>query len=258
MVQKKGVYTVQTVHNAFKILEYLTEDHAEATLQTLASRFDLTQNKTFRLLSTLCESGFVEQDKPSGTYRLGMGSFSLAQKLVGNSNIINIIHPIIEQLAQKHDEAVYMAVIKGDDVLFLDMADCHQQIKATPLIGKSFPYFTNAAGKVMKALESAEVIEWLKSSKRNKTRHISDPEALASELQEIRSNGGVAVESDGLGEGLISIAVAVKDYAGHVVGAITMYGSSFRLMRDRIEKEIIPSLLEAAAFTSQRFGYLPA
>jgi len=258
MAQKKGIYTVQTVHNAFEILGYLTEDHSESTLQTLASRFDLSINKTFRLLSTLCESGFVEQDKPSGTYRLGMGSFTLAQKLVGNSNIINITHPVIEQLAKKHEEAVYMAVIKGDDVLFLDMVDCHQQIKAMPLIGKTFPYFTNAAGKVMKAMESAEVIEWLKISKRNKTKHISDPEFLASELQEIRSNGGVAVESDGLGEGLISIAVAVKDYAGHVIGAITMYGPSFRLMKDRIENEIIPSLLEAAAFTSQRFGYLPA
>jgi DNA-binding IclR family transcriptional regulator len=258
MAQKKGAYTVQAVRKAFEVLEFLSEDRADATLKSLASKFEMTPNKTFRLLATLCESGLVEQDKPSGNFRLGINSFSLAQKLVGNSNIINIIHPIIEQLAQKHDEAVYMAVIKGDDVLFLDMADCHQQIKATPLIGKSFPYFTNAAGKVMKSLESAEVIEWLKSSKRNKTRHISDPEALASELQEIRSNGGVAVESDGLGEGLISIAVAVKDYAGHVIGAITMYGPSFRLMRDRIEKEIIPSLLEAAAFTSQRFGYLPA
>ncbi len=254
----KRTYTVQTVHNAFEILEYLSEDRAEATLQTLASRFNLTINKTFRLLSTLCENGLVEQDKPSGTFRLGMASFSLAQKLSGNSNIINITHPVIEQLAKKHDEAVYMAVIKGDDVLFMDMADCHQQIKAMPLLGKTFPYFTNAAGKVMKALESAEVIEWLISSKRSKTKHISDPEALASELQEIRSNGGVAIESDGLGEGLISIAVAVKDYAGHVIGAITMYGPSFRLMRDRIEREIIPSLLEAAAFTSQRFGYLPA
>jgi DNA-binding IclR family transcriptional regulator len=187
-----------------------------------------------------------------------VGSYSLAQKLSGNSNIINITHPVIEQLAKKHDEAVYMAVIKGDDVLFMDMADCHQQIKAMPLLGKTFPYFTNAAGKVMKALESAEIIEWLENSKRSKTKHISDPGALASELQEIRSNGGIAIESDGLGEGLISIAVAVKDYAGHVIGAITMYGPSFRLMRDRIEKEIIPSLLEAAAFTSQRFGYLPA
>ena len=254
----KRMYTVQTVHKAFEILEYLTEGRSGATLQTLASRFDMTQNKTFRLLSTLCEGGLLEQDKTSGTFRLGMGSYSLAQKLSGNSNIINITHPVIEQLAKKHDEAVYMAVIKGDDVLFMDMADCHQQIKAMPLLGKTFPYFTNAAGKVMKALESAEVIEWLKSSKKSKTKHISDPKALATELQEIRSNGGIAVESDGLGEGLISIAVAVKDYAGHVIGAITMYGPSFRLMRDRIEGEIIPSLLEAAAFTSQRFGYLPA
>lgn len=258
MAQQKGLYTVQTVHNAFEILEYLSGVHSEATLQTLAARFDLSPNKTFRLLSTLCESGFVEQDKPSGTFRLGMGSFALAQKLVGKSNIINITHPIIEQLAKKHDEAVYMAVIKGDDVLFLDMSDCHQQIKAMSLVGKSFPYFTNAAGKVMKALESAEVIEWLNNGKKSKTRHIADPEALASELQEIRSNGGVAVDSDGLGEGLISVAVAIKDYAGHVIGAITMFGPSFRLVRDRIENEIIPSLLEAAAFTSQRFGYLPA
>ena len=257
MAQKKGVYTVQTVHNAFEILEYLSGDHTESTLQALATRFDITQNKTFRLLATLCDSGFVEQDKPSGTYRLGMASFSLAQKLTGNSSIINIIHPVIEELANKHDEAVYMAVIKGDDVLFLDMADCHQQIKAMPLIGKTFPCFTNAAGKLMKALESAEITEWLKSSRKNKTKHISNPEALVSELLEIRSNGGVAVESDGLGVGLISVAVAVRDYAGHVIGAITMYGPSFRLVRDRIENEIIPSLLEAAAFTSKRFGYLP-
>lgn len=253
----KRTYTVQTVHDAFEILKYLSEDHT-ASLQAIASRFDLTQNKAFRLLSTLCESGLAEHEKQSGTYRLGVGAYSLAHMLSGNSNIINITHPVIEQLAKKHDEAVYMAVIKGDDVLFLDMADCHQQIKAMPLIGKSFPYFTNAAGKVMKALESAEVIEWLINSKPNKTKHISNPEALASELREIRSNGGIAIESDGLGEGLISIAVAVKDYAGHVIGAITMYGPSFRLMRDRIENEIIPSLLEAAAFTSGRFGYLPA
>jgi DNA-binding IclR family transcriptional regulator len=254
----KGMYTVQAVHNAFKILEFLTEDRANTTLLSVASKFELTQNKTFRLLSTLCESGLVEHDKQSGTYKLGINSFSLAHKLVGKSSIMNITHPVIEQLARKHGEAVYMAVIKGDDVLFMDMADCNQQIKAMPLIGKTFPYFTNAAGKVMKALESTEIIDWLKNSSRSKTRHILDPVSLASELQEIRSNGGVAVEFDGLGEGLISIAVAVKDYAGHVIGAITMYGPSFRLVRDRIEKEIIPSLLEAAAFTSQRFGYLPA
>ena len=258
MAQKKGAYTVESVHNAFEILDFLTEDRADATLKIIALKFGLTQNKTFRLLATLCENGLVEHDKFSGNFRLGINSFSLAQKLVGNSNIISIAHPVIEQLAHKHDEAVYMSIIRGDDVLFLDMADCHQQIKAVPLIGKTFPYFTNAAGKVMKALESAEVIEWLKSKKRGKAKNISDPEALALELLEIRSNGGVAIDAGGLGEGLVSVAVAVKDYAGHVIGAISMHGPSFRLMKDRIENEIIPSLLEGAAIASQRFGYMPA
>ena len=255
---KKGAYTVQAVLKAFEVLEFLSEDRADATLKTLASKFELTPNKTFRLLATLCENGMVEQDDQSGSFRLGINSFSLAQKLSGNSNIISIAHPVIEQLAKKHDEAVYMTIIRGDDVLFLDMADCHQQIKAEPLVGKTFPYFTNAAGKVMKALGSAEVIEWLKSKKYGKSRNIPNPDSLASELLEIRINGGIAIDYGGLGEGLVSVAVAVKDYAGQVIGAISIHGPSFRLMRERIENEIIPSLLEGAALASQRFGYLPA
>lgn len=258
MAQEKSVYSVQSVHKAFEILEVLTSCPTSASLQMLSSTIELTRNKTFRLLATLCESGLVEQEKPSGNYKIGINSFSLAQKLVRNSSVISLAHPVIEQLAKKHDEDVYMVVIKEDNVLFLDMADCDQQIKAVPLIGKTFPYFTNAAGKVMKALESTEVIDWLKSGKRGKNRDISNPETLASELLEIRSNGGVAVETGGLGEGLCSIAVVVKDYAGHVIGAITMFGPSFRFAKERLEKEIIPSLLEGAELASKRFGYLPA
>ena len=257
MAYKKGVYTIQTVHNAFDVLDFLAEDRTDATLQTIALKLDLTQNKTFRLLETLCERGLLDHNRHTGSYGIGINSFTFAQRLVGNSSIISITHPVIEHLARKHDEAVYMTVIKGDDVLFLDMADCHQQIKAMSLIGKTFPYFTNAAGKVMKALESAEVIEWLREKKRGTNRNIVDPESLASELVEIRSNGGFAVDSDGLGEGLISVAVAVKDYAGHVIGAITMLAPSFRLLKDRVEREIIPSLLEGAAIASKRFGYIP-
>jgi DNA-binding IclR family transcriptional regulator len=117
---------------------------------------------------------------------------------------------------------------------------------------------TNAAGKVMKALEPTESIEWLVNKKRKKSKEIANPEVLMSELIEIRANGGVAVDSGGLGEGIISVAVAVKDYAGHVIGAITMLGPSVRFLKERIEKEIIPSLLEGAALASEKFGYMPA
>lgn len=258
MALDKSVYTVLTVNKAFEVLEFLAENPTDSSLPAIAAKVEMTRNKAFRLLATLSENGLIEQDKPSGGYHLGICAFSLAQKLIKNSYVINIAHPVIEGLARKHGEAVYMTVIKGDDVLFLDMADCNQQIKAVPLIGKSFPFFTNAAGKVMKALESTEAIEWIASKKRGKSIKISNPEHLVTELLEIRSNGGIAVDSGGLGEGVSSVAVAVKDYAGHVIGAITMLGPSFRFLKKRIEKEIIPSLLEAAAVASEKFGYLPA
>jgi DNA-binding IclR family transcriptional regulator len=58
-----------------------------------------------------------------------------------------------------------------------------------------------------------------------------------------------------LGEGVISVAVAVRDYAGKVIGALTMLGPSFRMVASRLENEIVPSLLEGAEILSMKFGY---
>jgi DNA-binding IclR family transcriptional regulator len=54
------------------------------------------------------------------------------------------------------------------------------------------------------------------------------------------------------------VAVAVRDYAGKVVGAITMLGPSFRMLAGRLESEIIPSMLEGAEMLSEKFGYARA
>jgi hypothetical protein len=37
-----------------------------------------------------------------------------------------------------------------------------------------------------------------------------------------------------------------------------MLGPSFRFLKERIENEIIPSLVESAALASEKFGYMPA
>lgn len=250
-------YIVKTVNYAVAMLETLAEFPDGISLTEFADRLQLSRNKTFRLLATLCETGLVERDNFSGLYRLGVCSVVLGQKFLMNSSVVNYVHPIIESLAKDLGEAVYMSVIKDDEVLFLDMADCDQQVKTTSILGRRFPLFTNAAGKVMKAIESRDMLERL-FTKRGKSRGtLPDIQHLASELEEIRTKG-VAVDNNGLGEGVISVAVAVKDYAGKVVCAITLIGPSFRLLSERLDTEIIPSLKEAAAVLSGRFGYMPA
>jgi DNA-binding IclR family transcriptional regulator len=255
---KSSNYTVQSVTKAFEILEIVSQQQIHTDLPHLAAKVAMTRNKTFRTLTTLMEIGLVDRDPQTGFYQLGTSSISLAQKMLKHSSVINLAHPIIENLAKRHDEAVYMTVIRGDEVVFVDMVDCDQQIKAMSLVGEKFPFFTNAAGKVIKALETRELPDWLSQKRRGRAKLVPNPERLASELLEIRSNGGVAIDIGGLGEGISSVAVAVKDYAGKVIGAITLLGPSFRMISERIETEIIPSLIEGAALISEKFGYMPA
>lgn len=255
MTREIQAYTVHTVDKAFDILDALAESTTDLPMAELADRTGLNRNKTFRLLATLCDRGLAERDPVSGLYRLGVCSVALAQRVLRRASLVTYAHPVMEQLARKHDEAVYLTVIKDDEVVFLDMVDCNQNIKAAPLVGMKFPFFTNAAGKMMKVLDSRDLLEkFFKSRGRNNPR--LDLDLLSSELDEIRSRG-VAIDSGALGEGVISVAVAVKDYGGKIIAAITMLGPAFRMLSDRLESEIIPSMLEGAEILSEKFGYAP-
>ena len=246
-------YSVRAVDMVIDTLEYIIDsDSTQLSVTQLCLSLGISRNKTYRLLATLEKRGIVEKEARSGNYQLGVSAVGLSQKILNSTNLIRHAHPVIENLAKKHDEAVYMTVLKDDEVLFLDMADCDQRVKAEVLIGRSFPFFSNAAGKAMKALESREVEKiFIKLKNRKKP---CDVNLLESELDDIRKRG-VAVDFNGLGEGVISVAVAVKDYAGKVVGAITMLGPSFRMLSERLENEIIPSLIEGADMLSMKFGY---
>jgi DNA-binding IclR family transcriptional regulator len=253
MQRERSSYSVQSVGKALDLLEALTDESPLATLPNLAERLGLSRNKVFRLLATLESRGLVEREEGSGVYRLGLSSVALAQRFISSASIIKHAHPIMEELARKHDEAVYLTVLLGDEVLFLDMVDCWQNVKTAPMVGKKVPFFTNAAGKVLKALESQELLERL-FKRRGSRKGIPDIEVLGTELHEIRERG-VAIDQNGLGEGIVSVAVTIRDYAGKVVGALAMLGPSFRMLTERVENEIVPSLLEGAEVLSMKFGY---
>lgn len=253
MPRDKGSYAVLTVEKALDLLDVLSEEAADATLPSLADKLGISRNKVFRLLATLEGRGLVEKVEWSGCYRLGIPAVEMAQRFLKSASLIRHAHPVMERLARKHDEAVYMTVMRGEEVLFLDMADCDRQVKAAPLVGKRFPFFTNAAGKVIKAIEARDLLGKPGKSQKN-SEALQNLAALELELSAIRLKG-VAIDCEGLGEGVISVAVAVRDYAGKVIGALTMLGPSFRMVASRIENEIVPSLMEGAEILSMKFGY---
>ena len=185
VTRDKSAYVVQSVEHALDILEILAAESAGCSVQHIASRLGVSRNKAFRLVATLEERGLVVRDDLSGNCRIGLATVEMAQKLINSVNLVRLAHPVMESLARKHDEAVYLTVLQGDEVLFLDMVDSGQNIKAASLVGRRFPFFTNAAGKALKALESIDVVERFFRRHRRKECKV-DLEALESELESIR------------------------------------------------------------------------
>lgn len=250
--REREAYSVQAVIKAIDLLEILSSEHEHASVPVLASKLDLSRNKVFRLVATLEAKGLLERNEENNSFHLGIQAFEMAQHILKSASLIRMAHPVMEKLARKLDEAIYITVANNDEVLFLDMVDSLQQIKAVDMVGKRLPCFSNAAGKVIKSLSSSDFL-----TRGKRRRDIPDPEALEMELQEIRKRG-FAVDFNNLGEGVCSVAVAIRDYAGKVVCALTLLAPSFRMLQDRLDKEVIPSMLEGAEVLSTKFGYTRA
>jgi len=54
-----------------------------------------------------------------------------------------------------------------------------------------------------------------------------------------------------------SVAVPIKDYTGHVVGALAISGPAYRLTAERMQKEFAPMVVKAGQDLSGRLGHHP-
>ena len=253
MEREKQGHSSQTIAKAIELLDALAAVDEAKTVQSLAKKLKLHRNKVVAMLTIMEQKGFIERDPQLATYRLGLHSFGMAQRILQNADMLRIVRPVMEDLAKKHAEAISFAVLDRDEVFFLDVVDTVHHIQASEMVGQRFPFFTNAAGKAIKSLSSLDLLERIHGRRRDRSG-LPDPQELRDELAEIRK-AGVAIDVGGFGDGVVTVAVAIRDYGGKVVGALTMLIPSIRMVQDRLEKELIPSMLEGAELLSMKFGY---
>ena len=277
MKAKKKMLMAQRLEKALELLEMPADLRRDYSVSALARTAGISRYHTIRLLERL-ESGKGERGplardgygECGGALPGGMppqeegrpghaGQVSFFSSAGDSAQtyrcLMEEVRPVMESLADRHNEAMYLTVLKGDEVFFIDMVDCRRQVRGEPLVGRRFPFFSNAAGKVMRAIDSWDLLEKIgKRWRRGQVRY-PDLAGFQSELEMIRKKG-VAVDCGGMGDGVVMVAVAVRDYAGKVVGALTMLGPSFRLLGARLEEEIIPSLRMSGELLSMKFGYV--
>ena len=253
----KTNYVIQSVTHSLDVLEQFFGDTDELGVTELSKRLKLHKNNVFRLLATLEARGYIEQNKASENYRLGIKCLHLGRRYIHHMGLVRQARPILADVARKCRESAFVAIARRDGVVPLEAAEPDDRaVKITPPIGMTLPLHCTAIGKAHLAFDPEEQVKSILPEQMNRytSQTIVDRSMLLEQLHLV-AREGFSVDSGEFFEDVASVAVPIRDYTRSVVGSLAIAGPAYRLPGDRISQELAPLVLEAGRDLSYRLGY---
>jgi len=243
-----GKYVVEAVAKAFEVLEAFNGSE-EVGLNEISRRVGLNKSRTFRLLHTMAERGYVERNEDGSRYRLGMKLFERASNV--RRDIKDLARPAMLDLNGKFNEAVNLAVLEDSKVVYLDIVESSRPFHTAATVGCRMPGHLTSLGKAMLAFYSQEdsnsplrkILSSLPSQ---------ESQALLRELDQVRRRG-YAVDDEENEPGVGCIGAPVFDAAGQPVAAISVAGSAHRILTH--SKLIAEAVLSGCESVSRSLGF---
>ena len=228
-----------------------------ATVSEVAHEIRLPRTTVYRILETLCNSGFVFRDSTDERYRLTIRVRGLSGGFDDEEWVNQIARPIIYSLCAEIVWPVNIATLSGTKMMLREATD-----HSTPLAierysaGFQLPLLNTAAGRAYLAncppVERDTLIEILARSNKEEDRPARDRAELLRALAEIKSQGfATATRTRSLmDEFAVSVPVPLND---HTLAALTVRFSASALPLKTGLERFFPKLRQCAAKISTLF-----
>jgi IclR family transcriptional regulator, acetate operon repressor len=247
-----GAGGVQSIERALDLLEYLTDAGGSQGLSQLAASSGLPLPTIHRLMKTLMRRGYVRQE-PSRRYALGPRLIRLgdtAGKLLGSWS-----RPYLEELVEFTGETANLALMDGDEVVYVAQAPSRHQMRMFTEPGRRVRPHCTAVGKALLAqMSEADVRALLRRTgmEPHTVATITDPDELVEHLALVREQGYARDEGE-QEIGVRCIAVHVPD--APTMMAISVSGPQARLSENSVDK-IVPALERVAGELAERIAQM--
>lgn len=220
----------------------------------VASALGLSTTTTHRLLQTLVACKAVQQDPNNRYYSLSPYMLLYGKAVLDRFDFIRRAHPLLGELSKTVGETVFMGILDGLDLVYVDHVDSLDHIlRMTPQIGRRHTSHTTALGKVLLAHLNPDRLETFLSRgelPRLTENTIISPEDLRKELEAVRRNG-YALDREETETGICCVGAPVFGVDGRVVAAISVSGPSPRLRKKGLEMFLKDTVQSTAARISQ-------
>ncbi len=214
----------QTVERALEVLAAFDDSHPELGIRELARMLQMDRTVVYRIVATLEQRKFLEQNPATRRYRIGQAAFMTGQYYVRSNPIFNAAVPRLQAVATTHNVNAFLATLHEDSVLYMSSIQLREPITFLLSAGSRGRLHTTSLGKVLLAgLEDAQVEKILRRIRMVPLtpRSQVSVKGLMSEVRQVRRQG-YATSRDTMVMGLASVGAPIRDASGTVVAAISL------------------------------------
>jgi IclR family transcriptional regulator, pca regulon regulatory protein len=173
---------------------------------------------------------------------------TLAGAYLRSNQIVAVLQPVLDRVAIAAQEISSLAVLDGDDVVFIARGSPARLFSAGLDIGYRLPAFCTSVGRAMLGqFEDAELAKRLKAMRREQLtpRTVTDLKRVLAAIATDRKQGYSLVDREAEPH-FRSISVPVRRYDGAIVAAINMGAHVDRVSAREMIERFLPPLRESA------------
>jgi len=227
------------------ILEYLAASKGGGnTLTELSLALDAPKSSLFPILRTLLNRKYIQLDRQSNRYYIGISSYVLGASFTGNQSAMDFILNVMESVVKNCEETCQLGVLDRGKVLYIRKVDSPQPIRMISHVGNRVPANGTAIGKaLLSGLSNEEVRKLYADGLPRLTDHtIVDLDTLLDQLETVRKNG-IAWEREESTDQVCCWAIPLYR-GGQIFASLSVSVPLFRCS-DQKESLVLNSLFKA-------------
>ncbi|WP_213290692.1 IclR family transcriptional regulator C-terminal domain-containing protein [Bradyrhizobium sp. sGM-13] len=238
---------IESLDRGLRVLEIFGGSRQPMTLSDLAKAAELPRATARRILFTLERAGFVACD--GKLFRLTPRVLVLASSYLASNHVVSVLQPALDRLSSEAQEISSVAILDGNDVVFVARASPTRIFSSGIDIGYRLPAFCTSVGRVLlsrladdevdAALDRMELAPLTPFT-------VTDRKQLLKTIVADRAQGYSLVHREAE-PGFRSVSVPVRRYDGAIIAAINMGAHVDRVSAEEMVEKFLPRLREAAA-----------
>jgi IclR family pca regulon transcriptional regulator len=231
------------------VVRAFSQQRQRMSIAQISIRTGIPRAAVRRCLYTLAQLGYVAPDDDRN-FTLRPNVLALGHAYLTSAPLVTSAQPLLDHVSATVHESCSMAILDGDDILYVARSSSGARIMSIDLsIGSRLPAFCTSMGRVLLGgLAKEDLAAHLKRLRPTPftNRTLVSRDKLAEAIEAARDAGFALVDQE-LEIGLRSIAVPVLDARRRVAAAINISVQAPRVAISEMEKRFLPPLRKAAS-----------